>query len=264
MKLSVVTGTLGSPHLESIAGTLLSYGGPMELIVVIDDPAVSPAAVLSAATMADPRVVVLSNESNVGVTRSLNRAIGSASGDIIVRADDDDLPEAGRLDELATYFEAHAEVDLAYSHARGVDVSTGRSWVIDGPVGNTEIRRSLHRHNFIVHSTLAFRRRSLERIGFYDETFRYAQDYDLYLRAIRAGLVFGGIPRVLVTRLYHGGSITVARRKKQILHSMAARLLHAAQEGTEASAWPVLARYGLLLAVPQWARNARRKLGRGR
>jgi GT2 family glycosyltransferase len=264
MKLSIVIGTLGSPHLARIVGTFLASRRDLEIVVVIDDPAVSPAVLLPPAMAADPRVIMRVNERNVGITRSLNRAIAIASGDVIVRADDDDLPDASRLDEVVTYLEANPTVDLVYSYARGVDETSGRSWLIKGPIENVAIQHQVQKRNFIVHSTLAFRRPSAERIGFYDETFRYAQDYDFYLRAIRAGLVFGGIPRVLVTRLYHEGSITVARRKRQILHSMAARLLHAAQGGAGTTPWGVLARYGLLLAVPQWARTARRKLGCGR
>lgn len=263
-KLSIIMATMGSPHLDKIVKTFLASKQDVEVVVIIDDPKKLPSELFSAPLLEDKRLVIVANEVNIGLTRSLNKAAKMASGDILVRTDDDDFSEPNRLDELVSFFEARPDVDLAFSYAKGVDQATGRSWVIDGPEDNQAIQQKLLERNFIVHSSLAFRRDKLEAIGFYDESFRYAQDYDMYLRAIRSNLVFGCIPKQLVTRLYHNESITVARRKRQILHSMAGRILHAAQSEGALSIWPVIARYLFLLAVPNWARALRRKLGHGK
>jgi GT2 family glycosyltransferase len=262
--ISVACATIGSPGLAAVVERLLATALPIEVILVVDDPRVDLGGVLSAERLADPRVVVLRNEANFGVTRSLNRAAKAARGTIVVRNDDDDLPETDRLDRIAAFFAAHPEVDLAYSFARGSDEAGSRTWTIDGPRTDAEIKAALERRNFIVHSTLAFRRDRLERFGFYDETFRFAQDYDLYLRAIRAGLTFGCIPEVLVTRVYHGASITVSKRRRQILNSFAARLLHEAQREAEPSPWRTIFAYCRLLLVPDWMRALRRRVGLGK
>jgi GT2 family glycosyltransferase len=139
-----------------------------------------------------------------------------------------------------------------------------RSWIIDGPVSDEEIKTRLRRRNFIVHSAIAVRSRRLKQLGGYDPTFRYAQDYDLYLRCIRAGFVFGCIPEVLVEHSYRDESITVSRRQRQILCSFAARLIHDAEAPGDDRYWRTIFSYLKLLAIPNAARAWRRRLGFGR
>jgi GT2 family glycosyltransferase len=264
IQISVACATIGSPGLAEVVARLLATALPIEVILVVDDPRADIAAVLGADLIADPRVVVLRNEANLGVTRSLNRAVGAARGAIVVRNDDDDLPEPQRLDRIAGFFADHPAVDLVYSFARGSDEAGTRTWTIDGPTTDAGIKAALERRNFIVHSTLAFRHDRLEPLGFYDETFRFAQDYDLYLRAMRAGLTFGCIAEPLVTRIYHDRSITVSKRRRQILNSFAARLVHEAQREGDHSPWRTIFAYCRLLLVPDWMRALRRRVGLGK
>lgn len=264
IKFSIIISTMGSARLPQVLAAFLDHYDKVEIMLVLDKPELQAEALLPPALLADARLKIIKNEQNLGPTKSFNKAIALARGEIMVRADDDDIPAPERLSELAAFFDTHPEVDLAFSYAQGVDEATGRTWIIDGPTEDAAIKAKLLERNFIVHASLAFRRARLAEIGFYDDSFRFAQDYDLYLRAIRAGFRFGCIPKFLVTRYYHGDSITVHKRKKQILNSMAARLLHVAWIENTESPWPVIGHYLYLLAVPNWARNLRRKLGLGK
>ncbi|MGB4057732.1 MAG: glycosyltransferase [Alphaproteobacteria bacterium] len=262
-ELSIIISTIGAPEIEKVVSTFLASSVPLEVVVVLDKPDLHPDSIFSTETINDPRLKIIINECNLGATRSFNKAIAASMGAIMVRADDDDIPAPNRLDEILHFFQEHPNVDIVYSYATGVDKATGRSWRIEGPQQDVDIKAKLPRKNFIVHASLAFRRGKLAQIGFYDETFRFAQDYDLYLRAIRAGFTFGCIPKVLVTRYYHPDSITVKRRKRQILNSMAARLLHCALSEKRENPWPIIARYCKLLLIPNWARKLKRKIGFG-
>ncbi len=264
IKFSIIISTVGSQKLPQVLTAFLDHYEQVEVVLVLDKPGLQAEALLPPALVADARLHIIVNEQNLGPTKSFNKAIALAKGEIMVRADDDDIPAPERLSELAAFFDANPGVDIVYSYAQGVDEATGRTWIIDGPTEDAAIKSKLLERNFIVHASLAFRRARLAEIGFYDESFRFAQDYDLYLRAIRAGMRFGCIPKVLVTRYYHGDSITVHKRKKQILNSMAARLLHVGWLENTESPWPVIGRYVYLLAVPNWARNLRRTLGLGK
>ena len=263
-KLSIILSTMGSEHLENIAKTFLLSRLPIEIIIIIDNPKIEAEKILSNELLHDDRVKIVVNEKNLGITKSLNKGINLASGDIIVRADDDDIPSNERLDEISNFLIQNPGVDIVYSFAEGYDVASQKKWIISGPDDDAKIKQNLLLKNFMVHSSIAFRYNKFKQIGFYDETFRYAQDYDLYLRAIDAGFVFGCIPKVLVKRLYHKDSITVSKRRKQILHSMSARLLYTARSTGNPSPWPIIFRYVKLLIIPNWARNLRRKIGLGR
>ena len=264
-RFSVLICTIGSEYLGQIISTFLESTQPVEIVLVFDDPAIKPEQFLDHDVLGDVRVRVFINDRNIGLTRSLNIGAHQAQGDIIVRIDDDDLPDPTRLDELAAYYDSNPDTDIVFSYARGVDEQTGKSWIIDGPHDHASIVHKLEQRNFIVHSSLSFKKDSVAAIGYYSEAFRFAQDYELYLRAVRRGLRFGCIPKVLVTRQYLSTSITVSKRKRQILHSMAARLLHCAQADKGAfHFWPTIVQYLILLATPNWARRLRRSLGRGK
>jgi glycosyltransferase involved in cell wall biosynthesis len=263
MLSSILIATTGGRPLESIVGTYLCRQAvDVEVVLVVDNPAVDGAAFLKS-MRSDERLKAVFNDANIGLTRSLNRGLDLCRGDLILRNDDDDQPHPDRLAKTVEFFEKHSACDLAYTFARGIDESSGRSWTIEGPRSDAEIKAQLLERNFIVHSSLAMRTHRLRELGGYDATFRHAQDYDLYLRCIRAGLVFGCIPEILVERRYHRESITVKRRRRQILYSFAARLVHDADVG-ERGYWRTVFRYAKLLAVPNTLRTLRRRLGHGR
>jgi glycosyltransferase involved in cell wall biosynthesis len=263
MLASVLIATTGGRRLESIVSTYLSQpAAGVEVVVVVDDPSVDRATFL-APLRSDGRLKIVFNDVNIGLTRSLNKGLDLCSGDLVLRNDDDDPPHPHRVAKTVAFFEGHPACDLVYAFARGVDGASGRSWTIRGPASDAEIKAHLLKRNFIVHSSLAMRTRCLKDVGGYDATFRHAQDYELYLRCIRAGLVFGCIPEVLVERHYPADSITVRRRRRQILFSFAARLIHNAEAG-DGRHWRTVFAYLKLLAVPDGLRPLRRRFGYGR
>jgi glycosyltransferase involved in cell wall biosynthesis len=261
---SVLIATTGGGRLEDIVRTYLrNPAAHLEVVVIVDNPAVGRDAFL-APLRSDGRLKVAFNSVNIGLTRSLNLGLAACRGELILRNDDDDLPHPDRVARTVAFFAEHPDCDLAYAFARGIDAPSGRSWTIDGPSADADIKSQLLRRNFIVHSSLAFRADRLKALGGYDATFRYAQDYELYLRSIRAGLSFGCVPEVLVDRYYHGEAITVQRRRTQLLCAFAARLVHEAELGAERADWRMIFRYLGLLAIPGALRSLRRRLGHGR
>jgi GT2 family glycosyltransferase len=260
---TVVIATTGSGRIDEVVGIFTRDPAATEIVVILDNPTLALDEFRSRLPPSD-KLRILQNEANLGATRSLNRALAVATGDIVIRNDDDDIPVANRATELVSYLREHPDCDIVASFASGLDLHFRTSWSIVGPTSDAAIKRALSCKNIIVHSSIAFRKHSIARIGNYDETFRYAQDYELYLRAMRSGLIFGVVPKTLVTRTYSATSITASRRKQQILFSLAARLIHDAENGDVRAAWRTLSTYIKLLLVPDWMRSLRRRLGYGR
>lgn len=214
-----------------------------------------------------PMLRFIFNRGNFGITPSLNRALHATKADIIFRADDDDQSYPHRFAQQMACF-ARTGADFVCSWAEGIigdsrrDGIRNRPYLITSPTEDTAIRAALLRRNVLVHSTLAFRRETVLRLGGYDETFVNAQDYALYLAAIRAHCQFAMVPEPLVRRHYHAGNITTARRTHQIMYSCAARIVHHAASGDRAGFFKALLSYALLVAIPHQARMMRRKLFR--
>jgi|GEM_PF-1517701 len=234
----------------------------LEILVVIDNPEMDSHELETLAGQ-DNRLHLHRNERNLGLTKSLNVGLALSQGDIIVRNDDDDMPSRERLRHIRDRF-ATPEIDFAYSYATGRAESGTSTWSIRGPIRDVEIKRCLKKRNFIVASTVAYRRSRVIGIGGYNEAFRFAQDYELYLRSARNGLVFSCISHELVERRYSANSITVAKRKRQALFSFAARIMDVAETGSIPHAFGVIAKYAFILATPNVFRKIKRRLGHGK
>jgi glycosyltransferase involved in cell wall biosynthesis len=264
MKYTILIATMGSDRLAEIVSIYLSDPGTdFEILIVFDTPNPDVAHLLKG-SQADDRVRVLINEKNLGLTRSLIAGVLQAVGDIVVRNDDDDMPAGDRLALTRRYFEAHPEVDLAHGFAKGVSENGNRSWDIKGPTTDEAIKSGLERRNFIVASSVAYRRAKVLAIGNYNELFRYAQDYNLYLRLAMVNATFGCISSHVVTRYYSSGAITVRKRKTQALFSFASRLIYSAERKDSTDVFKTILKYAWILLLPDWLRKVRRSLGSGR
>jgi GT2 family glycosyltransferase len=266
MRASVVMATMAAPGWDAFVGRLLAQTHDDVEVVVVVDRATS-ADEQAQLRAGHPAVRFIFNEANLGLTASLNRGLAAATGEVVIRTDDDDESTPDRIAKQVAVFES-SQADFVCAFADGVtsDDPT-RPWRISHPQTDSELKAALLGRNVIVHPALAFRRDSILALGGYDETFRYAQDYALYLKAIRAGLTFAVVPEALVTRSYSPDSITVKRRTQQMMYSTIARLLHAAERGDVGDFLATMVRRGALLAAPNRLRHLRRKLfkllGRG-
>jgi len=263
---SVLLVTRGDPdwdrHISAFASQTRA---PDQIVVVIDRP--TSLEDQSAFQRQHRGIDFCFNDENIGLTPSLNRGLAICRGEFVFRTDDDDLSLPTRLECQLQTFEATG-ADLVATWATGViEGREDQSWLIRCPVEDHDIKAALLGRNVLVHASLAFRRCAILALGGYDETFRYAQDYGLYLAAIRRGLRFAAVPEPLVLRSYAPTSITQARRYHQLMYSAAARIVHSAHTGDVSDFLKVVARYALLAATPSWAREARRRLfsllGRG-
>ncbi len=270
-RTAVILPTRAQPGWDRFVPDLIGQSQPASEIIIVIDRATTPDEEAHLRQYW-PMLRFIFNRDNIGITPSLNRAIHATDADLIFRADDDDQSYSRRFAQQLACF-ARTGADFVCSWAEGVNgdsdskINGGRPYLITSPTDGKAIRAALLRRNVLVHSTLAFRRETVLRIGGYDETFVNAQDYALYLAAIRADCQFAMVPEPLVRRHYHTNNITTARRTHQIMYSCAARIVHHAATGDRASFFKSLLSYALLLAIPHHARTIRRKLfsliGRG-
>lgn len=207
---------------------------------------------------------VIFNERNLGATASRNVAARAASGKVLAVHDDDDFAASSRLSSIMDYL-ARNDVDLVCSYAYWQFPHSDRKILKRIPLTDEGIKNALETKNVIEHASLAIKADSFWAIGGYNETFRYAHDNELYLRASRRGLKFGCIDAPLVTIVFGEDRITTAKRKTQMLYSLAARLIHIAElEQTDRFA-SIMAQFAPRFFMPNSVRRLKRKaLGRFR
>ena len=231
MVFSVLICSLGAASLaRSIKSVFADHYSHLEVVLVIDNPNFDPKPILEDCLSASEflRVVIINNSKNVGLTRSLNIGLAQCKGKYLCRLDDDDYFIPGRLQKVQVFFENNPDVAIVTGGAK-VQMAIGESYCLSVPQSHKKIEKSLLRRNILVHSALHVRLDLFKQLGGYNEDFYYAQDYEMYLRLLRAGVKFAGLQTLLVYRQEGQSSITVKKHRHQALYSLAAISLHHAR-----------------------------------
>jgi len=138
----------------------------------------------------DSRIRLISNDRNLGLTKSLNRGIEIARGRYIARMDADDFSYPQRLEKQVEFFETHPEYGLVGTRYRVIDESGILIYDAEVPQTDYEIRTAFLNSNPFAHSSVMFRKELIKEIGGYREFFRYAQDLDLFIRLSKRSNVY--------------------------------------------------------------------------
>jgi glycosyltransferase involved in cell wall biosynthesis len=178
----------------------------VELEIVVVDDASDDGTAAHVAELGDPRVRVLRNESNRRLPASRNVGAGEARGEWLAFLDDDDLWSPRKL---------RAQLDVARA--------SGASWVYAQCVVVDRDRRPLDLHPFPAPdelgalllggnhvpgggSNVVVRADTFREAGGFDESLRFFEDWDLWLRLVRLALP-ATCPDVLVARVEHGSNM---------------------------------------------------------
>ncbi len=97
------------PYLKEAVGSILGQTfRDFELIIVDDGSENETEEYLR--TLSDPRIRLIRNETNRGITRSLNIGFAAARGKYIARMDGDDISFPERFEKQFAFMESHPDV----------------------------------------------------------------------------------------------------------------------------------------------------------
>lgn len=167
---------------EAVESVLHQTQKDFEFLIIDDASTDETVSILSG--YRDPRIVLLRNETNLGVAKTLNRGLDAARGSYIARMDGDDICEPDRLERQLDFMERHPGLGLSGSFVRRF--GDGFDYVLRFPRGSDCLRSYVLLGNPLAHPTVIFRRDVLNRHGFrYDSSCSAAQDYELWSRCLR-------------------------------------------------------------------------------
>ncbi|MBN1585117.1 glycosyltransferase family 2 protein [Candidatus Uhrbacteria bacterium] len=176
----------------AVRSVLTQDCGDLELIVIDDGSTDRTAAIVSELARTDRRMVLLRNESNLGIQKSLNRGLARACGKYVARLDVDDVwIGEDKLGRQVEFLEGNLEHVLVGTAALFVGGRQGREYPVTMPQADAAIRRRLLGKNCFLHGSILARREAIGKVGGYDESpeCRHVEDYDLWLRLGRVGKV---------------------------------------------------------------------------
>lgn len=168
--------TLGRA-IDSILAQTLS---DLELIVVDDGSTDQTAAIVERYAAEDPRVRNLALP-HLGIAASLNRGVEAAASEVVALQDADDYSLPDRVRRQLDVLEGDPSVAVVGCHMREVD-EQGRELRPRLPRASGDVRPTLLRYNPIPGTCSCFRRSVFLATGGFDLSYRYAPDYELWLR----------------------------------------------------------------------------------
>ncbi|MCL5011088.1 MAG: glycosyltransferase [Patescibacteria group bacterium] len=173
----------GQEHIKEAINSILSQTlADFEFLIVNDCSTDRTTEILQAFQKKDERIKIINNGKNLGLTRSLNKALCLASGKFIARMDDDDIARPERLEKQFDFMLKNPETVLCGSLAFVIDSGGKIIGEKNLALDYQNIKKGLLFNNQFIHSSLFMLKSVLDKEGFYDEKFKKAQDYELVLR----------------------------------------------------------------------------------
>lgn len=205
-RVSVVLTTYNSSRVirKTLESLLEQTFRDFDLIIVDDCSRDDTAEII--ASYGDPRIRLVRNQQNQGISKTRNIGLGLARGEYIAMSDHDDISFPSRLEQQVAFLDSHPDfVMVATTSFMQPRSSNSRPRAITSPY---LLHWTLFYRCPLVHSAICVRREAMERAGIrYDATYAYSEDYQIYHQLGRIGKL-GMLDEPLVIYVIHQHNTT--------------------------------------------------------
>ena len=160
----------------------------------------------------DVPMVIIKNEVNLGLTKSLNRGLEYVNTDLLARMDSDDIALNDRFELQVKFFKENPNIDILGGAIHEIDENGNDLCDRFYPLNHESICKSICKANPIAHPSVMIRRRVFDSGLKYNERFRTNQDLALWFDCIFAGYKLANLSKVIL--LFRRQSSVYNRRKK--------------------------------------------------
>ncbi len=201
---------------QAIDSILVQTFGDFEFIIVNDCPERDENEhILTEYEHQDSRIIIIRNEENIGLTKSLNKALSRAQGEYIARMDADDISLPDRFNTQIAFLDSHPEVGGVGSWTKTVDENGAQVGAIGKYETDSRWTKALFLQNSqVAHPAAMFRKKVRDYVVRYDETVKYAQDYSLWVSILPYAEVTN-IPKVLFCYRINDQQISSSKKDEQ-------------------------------------------------
>lgn len=209
-----------------------------ELIVINDCSTDGTADILRKYAEADSRIRVYTNEVNLKLPSSLNKALSLARGKYTARMDADDICLPDRLEKQYAFMEANPQVMLSscrFFTLYGGDVQSGGC---GGKCDAQSLKALLLLTNPLLHPGVIARSEAIRKLG-YDVSLTCTEDLELWTRFSREQLKMEILDEYLMLYRIHDKQITsttLDRQHKEVLKIQKVYIKEMLAEMTDAQA----------------------------
>ncbi len=187
--------------------------------LIIDDASID-GSVEIVKSYTDPRIRLVLNENNLGISATLNKGIALAATEYIARMDADDISYPDRLKKQLSYMQAHPECAMVSSLVRVI--SEDGQFVRQDKFESDYFYYNLTFICWIYHPTVMYLKKAVTEVGMY--TVPYAEDFELFWQLSRKYVIYN-LPEVLLDYRVTNQSLHQVLKKQEYEQAQQEQLL---------------------------------------
>jgi GT2 family glycosyltransferase len=212
--MATITAIISAYYAHEYIGrrimNLFSQVKPLEIIAVCQDGSREHEA------LSQYDVMIITTPDIPTIGKAWNLAIAQAEGDYITTANCDDMFTVGGLAMLRQALDDNDNVGLVFSAVNITDEQGTRPWYrMHTQSGAIPNMLEVLTHRCIIGAMPLWRRSLHDCLGYFDEGFTVASDYDMWLRMARAGVGFYYLSDICGT--YENRADSLEHRNKEIM-----------------------------------------------
>jgi len=128
----------------------------------------------------DPRIKLIKNNKNKGLSETLNKGLKLAKGKYIARMDQDDISMPNRLKKQLIFMEENPKIGVCGTWIQLIGKYNG---IAESETEDELIKIKLLTNQNLAHPAVMIRKQIIEKYKLsYDTSYTVAQDYDLWVR----------------------------------------------------------------------------------
>lgn len=205
--------------VESILNQTYSH---FEFIIIDDYSDDGTFEILKSFKKKDKRIVLRKNKKNLGVSKSLNKALKLAKGEYIARMDADDWSYPERLELQVKFMKNNPDVVVSGSYIEICDSKLRVRYVRKYNIDDINIRKHLFRYSPFAHPVTIWQAKVVKK-ELYNEVINVSQDYELYFRVGKIGK-FMNLDKPLLKLRIHKNSVSTTMSDLQLKNTVLIRL----------------------------------------
>ena len=144
------------------------------------------------------KLIIIVNEENLGLTKSLNKGIRIASGDYIARMDSDDISLSCRFKLQKEYLDRNSDIDVVGGSIMEFDTDHENLGIRKFPKDNDSVLNYIYKASPLAHPCVMMRRKIFDNGLSYNEAYRTSQDIALWFDVLKAGYKIGNIDDIIL------------------------------------------------------------------
>ena len=154
-------------------------------------------------------LTICKNETNLGLTKSLNKGINHVTSEFIARMDSDDMSDPQRFERQRNFLIEHPDIDIVggalyefvgdvICHDDKYEIIPTKEAIRRYPVDEKTIHKHICKASPLCHGSVMMRTNIFKEKGLkYDERYRISQDIALWFDALCAGCKISNINEVV-------------------------------------------------------------------